>query len=347
MEGDYRFALAYKQGAEKTPATVIFKNDGTRLHKLEGVYCTHIEYFWLLAVEGGGKEGNTCSTSNALGGSPRNPHSGQHLTPYHDEGGEGKGWRQKLPLSLTSWSPQEIFLGLLGDVLCVSPREQTVTVFGLSHTTERNTFGCMTFSASLQGVIAGIGNSKVLFLNNCWLGLSTPSSDTSNGAGAAGACFSLWDIRVDAFQESVRATCEIPPTAYIGFGGDSPVVADMRSYGGVFAFRPSEDGGRLRVFRVLRCSDQPYDTLCEVLSGLDLGARCRPGVDFCLTREGVLRLTAPATGSEGKRERFELVPYKKDEEVSWKEVEEEPGNDSQSLFKRTVQKLMGNFRCGP
>ncbi len=307
--------MAYKQGGEKTPATVIFQErDGARLHKLEGAYCTHFHYPWLLAEEGVGGEGMIVPASDALGASPGDPHGRKRLVAYERK---GKAWR-RLPIDLshlTSWAPQEIFLYLGGDVLCVSPREQTATLYSLSRPSAGSIEDCFSFTASLREVIPDIGNSEVLFSTLGWLCLSTPSSDTSGGSGAADeARISMWRIIVDLNRKSIRASCALPPTAYIALEGDSPIIIEEEGRGdGHFAFRSSEDGGRLRVY------EYDYPRIGEVLSGLDLGSRCRPRVDFCLTYAGVVRARAatdPSQGGEGRTARFELVPYKKEEEVS-------------------------------
>ncbi len=316
-EGD-RFAMAYKQGGEKTPTTVIFKErDGARLHKLEGAYCTHFHYPWLLAEEGVGGEGMIVPASDALGASPGDPHGRRRLVAYKDEKSEGKDW-QRLPFDLshlTSWAPQEIYLDWDGYVLCVSPREQTATGYELSRPSAGSIEDCFSFTSSLREVIPDIGNSEVLFLTHRWLCLSTPSSDTSGGSGAADeARISMWRIPVDWNRKSIRATCDLPPTAYIALEGDSPIIEEIKRLDGHFAFRSSEDGGRLRVYKCE--SNWSPDRIVEVLSGLDLGARCRPRVDFCLTREGVVRARAaadPSQGGEGRTARFEFVPYKKEE----------------------------------
>ncbi len=318
--GGDRFAMAYKQGGEKTRATVIFQGrDGARLHKLEGAYCTHFYGDWLLAEEGVGGEGMIVPASDALGASPGDPHGRRRLVAYKRE---GEDWR-RLPIDLshlTSCAPQEIYLDSDGDVFCVSPREQTATLYSLSRPSAGSIEDCLSFTASLRQDIPDIGNSEVLFLTYDWLCLSTPCSDTSGGSAAADeARISLWRIRVDRSRKSFSAACALPPTAYIALEGDSPVIEDMRGSYGYFAFRSSEDGGRLRVYKC----EWLRDRIGEVLSGLDLGARCRPRVDFCLTDEGVVRARAaadPSQGGEGRTARFEIVPYKKKEEVSWKYV---------------------------
>ncbi len=318
----YRFAMAYKQGGEKTPTTVIFKErDGARLHKLEGAYYTHFRGDWLLAEEGVGREGMIVSASDALGASPGDQHGRRRLVAYERD---GEAWR-RLPIDLshlTSWAPQEIFLYPDGRVLCVSPREQTATVYRLSRPSAGSIEDCFSFTASLREDIPDIGNSEVLFLTDDWLCLSTPSSDTSGGSGAADeARISMWRIRVDEDIKSVSASRALPPTAYIALEGDSPISGEMKGLDGHFAFRSSEDGGRLRVYK---CEwNWSRHRIGEVLSGLDLGARCRPRVDFCLTDEGVVRARAaadPSQGGEGETARFEIVPYKKKEEVSWKDI---------------------------